>query len=77
MDKEEDAGVFLTLNDCRALYPGLKGNESILSDEERMVLRKIEKVLYGSLSVQEIEELTMKNSSRPGAPGLLCKPGRV
>ena len=77
MDKAEGAGVFLTLNDCTALYPRLKGNESFLSEEERKVLLGIEKVLYGNLSVQEVEELLERGSARPGAPGLLCKPWRV
>ena len=64
MDELAEAGVFLTLNDCTAIYPGLKENESFLSEEERKVLIRIEKVLYGSLSIREIEELLERSSAR-------------
>ena len=57
MDTDENTGVFLTLNDCAALYPRFKGSESFLSEGERAVLLKVEKALYGSLSVREMEEL--------------------
>ena len=54
---DEAAGVFLTLNDCTVLFPRFKENESSLSKEERMLLHRIEKVLYGNLSIREMEEL--------------------
>ena len=73
MDSCGEAGVFLTLNDCTALYPGLKGNESFLSEGERKVLLRIEKVLYGSLSIREMEEL-LERGSAPSGPAW---PGRV
>ena len=66
MYNNEEEGVFLTLNDCTVLYPGLKENEPSLSDKERNILFKIEKVLYGSLSVREIEELLEKDSAPLG-----------
>ena len=69
MDYEEEAGVFLALNDCTALYPRFKESESFLSEEERKVLLRIEKVLYGNLSIREMEELLERGSSRPGASG--------
>jgi len=68
MDSDE-TGVFLTLNDCAALYPRFKGNESFLSEEERMVLLKIEKALYGSLSIREMEELLERSSVTSDAHG--------
>ena len=77
MENAEEAGVFLNLNDCMALYPRFKGNEPVLSEEERKVLIRVEKALYGSLSIREMEELLERGSARPGAPGLLCKPWRV
>lgn len=60
MEDRPEAGVFLTLNDCTTLYPGLKGNESFLPEAERKLLLKIEKVLYGNLSISQMEELLTK-----------------
>jgi len=73
MDNGGEAGVFLTLNDCTALYPRLKVNEFFLSEEERKVLIRIEKVLYGSLSVREMEEL-LERGAAPLGP---VEPGRI
>ena len=64
MNIEGEEGIFLTLNDCITLFPGLKKNESSLSHDERMILLKIEKLLYGNLSIQDVEELL----ERTGAP---------
>ena len=69
MDNSVEAGIFLSLNDCTALYPRLKENESFLSEEERKVLLKIERVLYDSLSIHEMEELLAGSFARPGASG--------
>ena len=60
MDIDNEAGYFLTLSDCMVLFPRLKGNESCLTRQERNILLKIEKVLYGCLSVSEMEELLEK-----------------
>ena len=60
MDDSGEAGVFLSLNDCAILFPRLKKNEPSLSVDERMLMLKIEKVLYGNLSISEIEELLNK-----------------
>ena len=65
----EEAGLFLTLNDCTILYPRFKENESFLSEEERKLLFRIEKVLYGNLSIREIEVLLERGSARLGTPG--------
>lgn len=62
MDHAEEAGIFLTLNDCTVLFPRLKENESSLSKEERMIFLRMEKVLYGNLSIREMEELLAKRS---------------
>ena len=64
MDKNEEAGIFLTLNDCTVLFPRLKDNESSLTKEERMIFLRMEKVLYGNLSIREMEELLEKRSGR-------------
>ena len=54
-DMEE--GVFLALDDCTVLFPILKRNESSLSKDERMIMLRIEKVLYRNLSITDMEEL--------------------
>ena len=59
---DEAAGVFLSLNDCTVLFPRLKENEVSLSKGERMLLRRIEKVLYENLSIREIEALLEKGA---------------
>jgi hypothetical protein len=59
---DEEAGIFLTLKDCTVLFPRLKENESLLSKEERMIFLRMEKVLYGNLSIREMEELLAKRS---------------
>ena len=64
MDNNEEAGIFLTLNDCTVLFPRLKKDESSLSKEERMIFLRLEKVLYGNLSIREMEELLEKKSGR-------------
>jgi len=69
MDSNENTGVYLTLDDCAALYPRFKGDESFLSEKERMVLLKIEKALYGNFSIREIEELLDRGSAKSNAPG--------
>jgi hypothetical protein len=71
MDRGAEAGVFLTLNDCTVLFPRFKANEFFLSAEERRILHRIEKVLYGNLSIREMEELLDKGaaSSKSGFPG--------
>ena len=63
MDDIEKTGIFLSLNDCAALYPRLKGSEPLLAEEERVLLLKMEKLLYGVLSVREMEELLEKSSA--------------
>ena len=63
MADDGEAGVFLTLSDCMTLYPKLKMNEPSLSNDERKILFKLEKILYGNLSVREMEELLEKGSA--------------
>lgn len=58
----EETGVFLHLNECAALYPRFKAAERFLADNERMLLLKIEKTLYESFSIKEMEELLKKGS---------------
>ena len=64
MDESPELGVLLSLTDCMALYPRLKTEESFLSLDERKVLLAIEKILYKSFSVSEIEELLEKGTFR-------------
>ena len=52
-----EEGLFLSLEECKILFYGLKKNEFSLSTEERMILYKMEKVLYRNLSIQEMESL--------------------
>ena len=62
MNNNEEAGIFLTINDCSVLFPRLKENESFLTKEERMIFLRMEKVLYWNLSIREMEELLEKRS---------------
>jgi hypothetical protein len=62
-----ETGIFLSLDDCVVLFPRLKENEASLSNEERLILLKMEKILYGSLSIHEIETLLEKASVPAGA----------
>jgi hypothetical protein len=64
MENSGDDRVVLTLEDCKTLFPRLKGLENTLSAPERDILLKIEKVLYGHLSVRDIENLL--HTSSPG-----------
>ena len=64
MELNEEAGIFLTLNDCTILFPRLKDNESTLSKEERMIFLRMEKVIYGNLSIREMEELLEKREGK-------------
>lgn len=60
MVTEGEEGVFLTLEECTVLFPKLKKNESSLSIDERVIMLKIEKVLYRKLSITDIEELLLR-----------------
>ena len=62
MDNSGEPGIFLTLNDCAVVFPRLKKNETFLSIEERMLMLRIEKILYENLSIQEMEELLDKGT---------------
>jgi len=63
MDSGAQAGFFFTLDDCKALVPRLKREESFLTKAERAILLKMEKVLYRCLSIDEIEELVRDQKS--------------
>ena len=67
MNNGETGGI-LAFEDCAALYPRLKKNEAFLSEGERKVLVRIEKVLYASLSINQMEELLETVSAGPDAP---------
>jgi hypothetical protein len=54
--KTDQKGVFLTLNELLAVFPRLKRLEAVLEKDERVVLIKMEKVLYEYLSISEIEK---------------------
>ena len=64
MEINEEAGIFLTLNDCTVLFPRLKDVESSLTKEERLIFLRMEKVIYGNLSIREMEELLEKRAGK-------------
>jgi hypothetical protein len=51
------AGAFFTTDELLAVFPRLKRQEASLKAKERMVLLKMEKILYEHVSVQELEEI--------------------
>ncbi|AEF80854.1 hypothetical protein [Leadbettera azotonutricia] len=53
----DEDGVFLDMDDCKALFLAFKKDEANLSDAKRDILRRIEKLLYARLTVQELEDL--------------------
>jgi hypothetical protein len=57
MENSPRNGIVLTLDECKALFPRLKGLENVLLAPEREILLRMEKVLYEHLSVQEAEIL--------------------
>jgi hypothetical protein len=52
-----EAGAFFTIKELRDIFPRLKSMETRLDRDERAALIKIEKILYNSLSVEEIEAM--------------------
>jgi len=60
VDTEREEGVFLALDECTALFPRLKKNESSLSKDERVIMLRIEKILYRNLSITDMEELLLR-----------------
>ena len=55
--KNEDAGLFIGLEDCKFIFKRLKKDEYNLKDEERFIFHRLEKLLYSKLSIKEIEDL--------------------
>jgi hypothetical protein len=53
----DEAGVFLTLQELKTVFPGIKRDEGVLSPAEQAILQKIEKKLYEYLSIEEMEDL--------------------
>ena len=58
MDPDREMGLVLSLEDCKCLFRTLKREESSLSDQERVILQRMERVLYSRLSIKEIEDLS-------------------
>ena len=58
MDPDREAGLFLGLEDCKCIFRKLKKEESSLSGKERIILHKVERLLYSRLSIKEIEDLS-------------------
>ena len=56
-ETHEDTGLFLNVEDCKYIYKRLKKEENHLQDEERIILQRLEKLLYSRLSINEIEAL--------------------
>ena len=61
--------INLSLDECTVLFPRLKGNESSLTKDERIILLKMEKLLYENLSIQEIDELLGQTEGKSGMRG--------
>ncbi|MDR2103671.1 MAG: hypothetical protein LBP42_06180 [Treponema sp.] len=57
MDNCLNNGILLSLDECKTLFPLLKGMENTLPATEREILLKIEKVLYAHLSIRDVENL--------------------
>ena len=55
--KHEETGLFFNLEDCKCYFKRLKKEESTLKDNERIILQRLEKILYSKLSIKEIEDL--------------------
>jgi hypothetical protein len=53
----EDKGLFLSMEECKCLFRRFKNEENNLVDEERGILRRLEKLFYSRLSIKEIEDL--------------------
>jgi hypothetical protein len=53
----DEDGIFLDMENCKTLFQALKKSEINLSEVERDLFRRIEKLLYARLSIQEIEDL--------------------
>ncbi|MDR2048258.1 MAG: hypothetical protein LBP69_02260 [Treponema sp.] len=68
----DQEGAFFTLNELLAVFPRLKHLEAVLKKDERAVLIKMEKVLYGHLSINEIEK-RLKSPKEPETPAELFR----
>jgi hypothetical protein len=57
MEKNGGIGLFFDLEECKALFARFKRDEGILTHEEQRILLRLEHLLYGTLSIQEVEDL--------------------
>jgi hypothetical protein len=62
---ETSEGLFLSLEDVKALFTLLKAREYALANAERQVLAKVEDALYARLSVDEVEALLPSSGGEP------------
>jgi hypothetical protein len=60
-----EEGMVLSLADCKALFPRLKNLEPYLDTPERSVLLRMERFLYGVLTIAEIEALSAEAPEIP------------
>jgi hypothetical protein len=58
----QEAGLFLSLKECKCLYRRLNKEEAKLGDDELRVFSRMEKMLYSRLCISEIEELSVNNA---------------
>jgi hypothetical protein len=65
MVNPQEAGLFFSIPDLRALFPRLKSLEYTLQPREQAVLTKIEQTLYEHLTVREIEALLREDPEEP------------
>ena len=57
MEPDSKTGVFFNLDECKRLFHILKNEETGLSNDELLLLHRIEKFLYSNLSIKEIDDL--------------------
>ena len=62
MCPDEKSGIFLNLTECKSLFRKLKKDEPKLTDDELLILHKIEKKLYSELTIWDIEELNKQDN---------------
>jgi hypothetical protein len=58
MEKMENPGLFLNLDELKMLFSELKTHEDTLKPNVELILIKIEKILYDHLTIKEIELLS-------------------
>ncbi|MDR2900775.1 MAG: hypothetical protein LBV20_04590 [Treponema sp.] len=61
MNKQQETGLFFTLDELKIFFSSLKSHEDDLSPDAETALVKIERFLYEHLTIREIESLSQSN----------------